>query len=173
MHSGRACLYPGRFQPLHNGHAAVISRLLERYDRIVVAISLAHISHTFTDPFTGGERFEMIRAFAMEAALRDRIDIVSVPTEVYPTTWAPLIQAISPRFEAVYARNPFIRAVCSYWGYQLDKTEVDRFASATRIREAMVRGGDWRSMIPAPVADLILGIDGVERVKLLALGENY
>ncbi len=37
--------------------------------------------------------------------------------------------------------------------------------SGTRVREAMLKGGDWQSLVPAVVAEYIHEIDGVERIR--------
>ena len=53
-------LYIGRFQPYHLGHQAVLESISEEMDEIVVVIGSAQESHTIDNPFTAGERMEMI-----------------------------------------------------------------------------------------------------------------
>ncbi|RLF50463.1 MAG: nicotinamide-nucleotide adenylyltransferase, partial [Thermoplasmata archaeon] len=51
-------LFIGRFQPFHNGHAFVVSQFNE-YE-IIFVIGSAYNSYSFENPFTAGERCEMI-----------------------------------------------------------------------------------------------------------------
>jgi nicotinamide-nucleotide adenylyltransferase len=53
-------LYIGRFQPYHLGHQAVLQKIVEEVDEIVVGLGSAQASHTLDNPFTAGERISMI-----------------------------------------------------------------------------------------------------------------
>ncbi|NTV27538.1 MAG: adenylyltransferase/cytidyltransferase family protein, partial [Methanothrix sp.] len=55
-------LYIGRFQPYHLGHQAVLDRIAEEMEEIVIVIGSAQESHTSENPFTAGERMDMIYA---------------------------------------------------------------------------------------------------------------
>lgn len=50
-------LYLGRFNPLHAGHLAVMERILNENDRLIVCIG----SSQKAEPFTGAERCHIIR----------------------------------------------------------------------------------------------------------------
>src|SRR5207302_562889 len=58
--TGRA-FFIGRFQPFHRGHLAMVRRILESNEEIIVGIGSAQYSHTGENPFTAGERYEMIK----------------------------------------------------------------------------------------------------------------
>ncbi len=45
-------LYIGRFQPYHLGHQAVLEKIAEEVDEIVIVIGSAQESHTAENPFT-------------------------------------------------------------------------------------------------------------------------
>ncbi|MEM3715338.1 MAG: adenylyltransferase/cytidyltransferase family protein, partial [Nitrososphaeria archaeon] len=54
-------VYIGRFQPFHNGHYAALKWILEKEKSpIILCIGSAQYSHTVENPFTAGERIEMI-----------------------------------------------------------------------------------------------------------------
>ncbi|MCB1032293.1 MAG: pantetheine-phosphate adenylyltransferase, partial [Acidobacteria bacterium] len=54
----RIAVYPGSFDPLHNGHQDLIERSLELFDEVVVAV----LRNEAKEPlFTSEERVEMIR----------------------------------------------------------------------------------------------------------------
>ena len=65
-------LYIGRFQPYHLGHQAVLEKIAEEMDEIVIVIGSAQESHTAENPFTSGERMEMIYAALGKGDLRKR-----------------------------------------------------------------------------------------------------
>ena len=52
--------YIGRFQPYHLGHQEVLEKIARECEEIIVGVGSAQLSHTFSDPFTAGERILMI-----------------------------------------------------------------------------------------------------------------
>lgn len=54
-------VYIGRFQPLHNGHLALLRQALDAAARVVVVIGSAHQARSPKDPLTWAERAEMIK----------------------------------------------------------------------------------------------------------------
>ena len=65
-------LYIGRFQPYHLGHQAVLEEIAREVDEIVIVIGSAQESHGPENPFTSGERMEMIYAALGKGELRKR-----------------------------------------------------------------------------------------------------
>ena len=55
-------LFLGRFQPFHNGHLYVVEEMIhdKSIDEIIIGIGCAQEAYTLENPFTAGERFEMI-----------------------------------------------------------------------------------------------------------------
>lgn len=54
----RTAVYPGSFDPIHNGHMDIIERLAQLYDRVIVLVSeSAQKQHLFTIE----ERIELVR----------------------------------------------------------------------------------------------------------------
>ena len=53
----RACIYPGTFDPLTNGHLDLINRALHIFDQVIVTIA---VNPDKTPLFTVEERLEMI-----------------------------------------------------------------------------------------------------------------
>ncbi|MBV9668355.1 MAG: adenylyltransferase/cytidyltransferase family protein, partial [Nitrososphaeraceae archaeon] len=54
-------LFVGRFQPFHLGHLATIKFALSHIEELVVVIGSAQKSHEIRNPFTAGERIQMIK----------------------------------------------------------------------------------------------------------------
>lgn len=50
----------GRFQPFHNGHAALLAQALRCAERVIVLLGSAHAARSAKNPFTWEERASMI-----------------------------------------------------------------------------------------------------------------
>src|SRR5688572_12139206 len=68
----QAAVYIGRFQPLHDGHLALLRHALSLAPRCVVVIGSAFQARTPRNPFTWQERAEMVK-LALPAADRARL----------------------------------------------------------------------------------------------------
>lgn len=55
-------VFIGRFQPVHNGHLSVISDALSKVDKLLIVIGSANTARNVKNPWTPGERQEMIQA---------------------------------------------------------------------------------------------------------------
>jgi nicotinamide-nucleotide adenylyltransferase len=146
--SGRA-FFIGRFQPFHRGHLATVKRILESNNEIIVGIGSAQYSHTGENPFTAGERYEMIKR-ALDAEGIHNYHIVPIP-----------------RFDIVYTNSDLVVRLFREHGLKVQSPPlVDRERlSGTVVRQRMLKGGDWESLVPAVVAEYIKEIDGIERIR--------
>jgi len=167
-------LFVGRFQPLHMGHLRAIEWALGSgvVDELVVVIGSAQESHTLRNPFTAGERVEMLlRGLGEYGIGRDRVLVVPVQDIAMNFVWVRYLEMLLPRFDVVITRNPLVERLFSEYGYRVigqPLFERKRY-SATRIRELMVKGDDsWRTLVPSTVAEFIEEIKGVERLQRLA-----
>lgn len=164
-------LFVGRFQPLHIGHLRAIRWILDRVDELVIAIGSAQYSHTLQNPFTAGERLEMIRASLIDDGIDlSRIITVTIPDIHVHSLWVRLVVSLSPRFHVVYSNEPLTRRLFEEEGFTVEGIPFfDReIYSATEVRRRILEDGDWRSLVPKAVAKLIDEFKGVERMKSLA-----
>ncbi len=164
-------LYWGRFNPPHNGHLRVIEHLLEREcDELVVAIGSSLSSHEPRNPFTGGERQEMLEAMLKEAGLEKKTIVVKVPDVVgsYVATAENVVRR-SPRFDVVFTNRPVIKDVFGILGKKT-KTFPDFGRgkySSTNVRKAMLSNKGWRQLVPAAVGKWMADNGGVARMRLV------
>lgn len=167
-------LYIGRFQPYHLGHQSVLREISREMDEIVIAIGSAQESHTPENPFTAGERIEMIYAALEQSDLRNRCYVIPVQDINRNSVWTSHLQSMVPRFDVVYSNNPLVVRLFS-------EAEVDvrsppmyqrDLYSGTAIRRLMKEGGDWRSLVPGAVASLITRIGGVERLACVSRSDT-
>jgi len=168
---GSRALYIGRFQPFHKGHLKALYWILERENEVIIGIGSAQFSHTLKNPFTLGERIEMIYSVLKQENLLTRAVIVGIPdTDNQHSIWVSLVKSFSPRFEKVYTNDPLSRQLFEEnniptSGIPFFKRDIYK---ATKIRELMISDQPWEDLVPQPVAKIIKEINGVERLKKIA-----
>lgn len=167
----KRCLVIARFQPFHYGHLSVIDYCLSSFDEAVIVIGMASQSHTPENPFTAGERIEMIRrSLAWRRIDLSKIITVTLPTLEVSKSAVHYVELYSPRFEAVVTLNPIIKRIFSEEGYSvIEPPEFNRSQyRGSYIRLLISRGDEsWRDLVPPPVSGFIDEISGVERIKML------
>ena len=157
-------LYIGRFQPYHLGHQAVIHKIAEEVDEIIIVVGSAQVSHTPENPFTAGERMTMIYG-ALEN-LRDMCYIIPLQDVDRNAVWSAHVQSMTPAFDLVYSNNPLVVELFTEDGIEVRKPPMysRESYSGTAIRKLMLEGGDWKALVPEQVASVVVDIGGVERL---------
>jgi len=173
--SVKRVLFPGRFQPFHNGHLEALLQLLSEYDEVVIAVGSAQEGFTCRNPFTAGERIEMIDYLLRRRGLRDRAWIIPVPDINMPPAWTAYLLSLIPRVDAVASGNPQVLYLYEWLGFKTKRiklVEPEKY-HGFRIRELIVRGADdWRELVPPEIAEFIDSIRGVERIRRLCVDEH-
>lgn len=159
-------LYIGRFQPYHLGHQEVLKKISQEVDEIVIVIGSAQESHTPENPFTGGERMEMIYAALSEVGLRERSVVTPLQDIQRNSVWASHLRSMVPRFDAVYSNNPLVIQLMTEAGIEIRRSPMYQREqySGTAIRKLMMENGEWSLLVPDSVADFIREIGGVSRL---------
>ncbi len=159
-------LYIGRFQPYHLGHQAVLEKIAEEVEEILIVIGSAQESHTPENPFTGGERMDMIYAALGESNLRERSIVTPLQDIQRNSVWVSHLQSMVPRFDVVYSNNPLVIQLISEAGIQIRKSPMFQrdLYSGTAIRKLMREKCDWSKLVPPAVAAFIEEKGGVERL---------
>jgi len=163
-------LYPGRFQPFHLGHLRVVKMLLESFDEIVIAIGSAQEGYTCTNPFTAGERLEMIRETLLDEGIDPRrFWLVPVPDLNKPLAWTSYVLGLVPRVEAVATGNPHVAGIYSWLGLHVIELTLYKpeLYNGSRIRYLMTYSDEWMNCVPRKVAEYIVGVNGVSRIRKL------
>ncbi|MCS7126769.1 MAG: nicotinamide-nucleotide adenylyltransferase [Thaumarchaeota archaeon] len=163
-------LLVGRFQPFHLGHLRAAEQALSENDELIVAIGSSQFSYTPDNPFTAGERIEMIR-IGLKSAGHDlsRVIPVPVPDIGEHHLWISRVVATVPKFEALYTNNPFVKLLAESSGIRVREPQLferERF-NGTEIRRLMVEGGPWEDYVQPEVAEYIRSIGGVERLRVI------
>ncbi|UPV99197.1 nicotinamide-nucleotide adenylyltransferase [Halorussus gelatinilyticus] len=157
--------YIGRFQPYHNGHHNVVQSIAEEVDELVLGIGSAGDSHSQHDPFTAGERIMMITKSLVDS------DLVTyaVPIEDLDrnSVWVSHVQSMSPDFDVAYSNNPLVIRLFEEAGVEVRQSPMyDRHVlEGTEVRDRMIAGDDWESLVPDAVVEVVEETGGLERIQ--------
>lgn len=162
-------LFFGRFQPFHKGHVKVVKDILEKHDEVVIAIGMSTESHTPRNPFTAGERVEMVRLSARDAGIPlDRVITITVPSLEISIASVYTVAMMAPRFNEVYMGNVPIASLFAAAGYRvtIPRPYMRERLNGTVIRNLMYRGDPgWRELVEPSVAVFLDEIRAEERIR--------
>jgi nicotinamide-nucleotide adenylyltransferase len=159
-------LFIGRFQPFHKGHAAIVESALEQVESLIVVIGSAECSHTPDNPFTAGERIQMILHAGDELGWGGRLVPVPVRDVNRYAVWVDHVLSYVPSPDVVFSNNPITKLLFREKGIEVRSTPlIERTElSGTSIRSRMVSGEKWENSVPDSVAAYINSVKGVERM---------
>ena len=168
-------LFVGRFQPFHIGHGEAIKSILKKVDELIIIIGSSQRSHELENPFTSGERMEMIRAALHEiGVIPSKYYIVPVPDLQMHSIWVAQVISYSPSFDIVYSNDSLTRRLFKEAGIIVENVPFFQRGtySATEVRRRILADEDWRGLLPKSVSEVIDRIGGVERLKELAMTDS-
>jgi nicotinamide-nucleotide adenylyltransferase len=97
----------------------------------------------------------------------ERYDIIPIGFYDSTPSFIAATMSLSPPFQRVYTGNPQIVSLFSSWHYEVQPIHTSKL-SGTEVRRKIMTGEKWEHLVPRPVADLLYGINGVQRLKLLS-----
>lgn len=154
-------VYPGSFDPLHNGHLDVIRRASRLFDRVTVAV-LENPSKRGQQLFSAEERAHIIRDAVGQA------NLANVEVRTFQGLLVEFLKAIDSK---VIVKG--LRAVSDY-EYELQMAHLNRqfpphaetlfimaatrwsFISSTMVKEIARYGGDVSEMVPPATLEALL-----------------
>ena len=170
-------LMMGRFQPFHLGHLDLVKQILSECDKIIIAITSSQFNYILKDPFTAGERIDMIHS-----ALHDDSEInlskciiTAIENQFNVATWASYLQASLPKFNKVYTGNDYVKMLLADSKYQVISprfTFTRKKYRATNIRNLMIKNQGWEEFLPKSVSNIIKEINGVKRLQIISKSDT-
>jgi len=164
-------LYIGRFQPLHKGHFHSLKWCCERTDELIIAVGSSDKSFEYRNPFTAGERIEMIRKAIMEEDPENLNKIIMIPVPDIGThiLWTRNVDLLVPSYDTVFTNDPFTYMLYDQRGMKIIRPEMinRENMSATEVRQRIAKDHDWQELLLNSTINLIESFKGVERIKKL------
>jgi len=149
----------GRFQPFHFGHLNAIKYILDEVDDLIVIIAASQQSHQPDNPFTAGERYDMIHNSLIEE-LKDITRIIIIPANDVKDNglWVAHITRLVPKFDIVYTNNPLTEYLFSQASKEVRRPPLyERVEfNANHIRDLMKKNKkEWKELVPKAVVKII------------------
>ncbi|MHA1186042.1 MAG: nicotinamide-nucleotide adenylyltransferase [Candidatus Heimdallarchaeota archaeon] len=162
----------GRFQPFHKGHLNAIKYILKDVDDVIVIIAASQQSHQPTNPFTSGERYDMIHHTLIEE-VKDFKRILIIPANDVQDNglWVSHLTRLVPKFDICYTNNPLTKYLFEQAGKEVRAPPFyeRKECSADHVRELMHKGDKgWKKLVPDAVVKIIEEIRGVERIQTIS-----
>lgn len=161
----------GRFQPFHLGHLELVKKILDDCDEVIIAITSSQFNYLEKDPFTAGERIEMIHNSLKDSGIDlSRCFVLGIENQFNIATWASYLQSALPHFDTVYSGNDYVSMLLADSQIKVikpDFLEREKY-NATRIRSLILSDGNWENYVPKTVSEYIRKINGVNRIKVIS-----
>jgi nicotinamide-nucleotide adenylyltransferase len=149
-------------------HIDHLKGLFPLVDELVIVIGSAQYSHNANNPFTAGERLVMVRKALLEAGVDySKLWIVPVPDVHLHMLWVSAVEGYTPKFNVLISNEPLTKRLFMESGYEVKTIPLfeRKLYMSTIIREKMHKDDSWIELVPKSVADFILEIDGVNRIR--------
>lgn len=150
-----AALYPGRFDPVTNGHLNIVSRTASLFDRVVVAV------------------YDLEQDFLFSTA--ERVELLREAVKELPTVTVEPFQGLVVNFARSQSATVLVRGIRAMTGFEAEfdmalmnkemAPEIESvylmaslehlFISGARIRELARLGYDVSRLVPAHVAEAL------------------
>ncbi len=158
-------IYIGRFQPFHLGHLNAIKEAMETVDDLVIGIGSSQHYGSQENPFTAGERIEMI----MNSLPEDwgKFVFVQIPDTNDFSAWIESVKRMSPHFDVLFTYSKLTENLALEKGMQVKRLSPwkrDRF-NGSHIRLLMVEGERWKDSVPDGTKKVIEKVQGIKRVR--------
>lgn len=165
----------GRFQPFHLGHLDLAKQILSECDEVIIAITSSQFNYLHKDPFTAGERIEMIHNSLKDTDIdMTRCFVVAIENQFNIATWASYLKAALPKFDKVYSGNDYVAMLLADSEINVVTPKfLDRHQyNATKIRSMIASGNNWEPLVPKAVSEFLKKIDAKNRLNIISKSDT-
>lgn len=164
-------LFIGRFQPFHLGHLVTIKFALRKVEELIIVIGSAQKSHEMRNPFTAGERIQMIKdSLDSDNEIDTRkVFMIPIPDINTHSLWTHQVDALVPKYKVIFTNDPFTHILFKEKGMKVIEPRLHQREelSATEVRSRMVKGGDWKKLVTSQTVKVIEDVHGIRRIKAI------
>jgi nicotinamide-nucleotide adenylyltransferase len=168
-------LMMGRFQPFHLGHLDLVKQILEQCDEVIIAITSSQFNYLEKDPFTAGERIEMIHDSLKESGINlSRCFIISIENQFNIATWSSFLKSALPHFDKVYSGNDYVKMLLSDSAIDvitpkfLERPQYN----ASHIRQMIISDENWQALVPGAVVKFLQKINAKKRLEVISKSDT-
>jgi len=143
----------------------VLREALRKCDELIIGIGSSQESHTLDNPFTAGERIEMISQ-CLSKKDKARTFIIPISDVNRYAIWVSHVRSQVPPFDVVFTNNPLTRSLFEEKGFKVFPTHIyDRSKySGTEIRNRMLERDEWKSLVPKQIVSYLRRLQGAKRI---------
>lgn len=167
----RLAVLIGRFQPFHNGHAALLAKALETAEKVVILLGSAHAARNAKNPFTWEERAAMI-VTTLDEATQARVCFLPIRDYYDDRRWCDAVTAAvkaQTTAAAHVALVGYLKDASSHYlqrfpGWEFVSTPPFGEIDATSLRQIYFEGEDWvatqallSGLVPARIVHYLKG----------------
>ncbi|MEM0160571.1 MAG: nicotinamide-nucleotide adenylyltransferase [Thermoplasmata archaeon] len=164
-------IYPGRFQPFHLGHLKAINYILKEEKELIIVIENATESFTLSNPFTAGERIEMIRnTLKVENIDLTRILLIPVSNIENNAQWVNYLKTMLPDFDICYSNNNLVKVLMQEAGVTVKEIPfLNRdIYQGNLIRARIIANEPWKELVPEQVYNIIMNKGLDKRIRRIS-----
>jgi len=168
----RTSVFIGRFQPFHLGHLDAIRQSLQHTDLLFIGIGSSQENFLPQNPFTTGERIEMIKSALDEAKIpTDKYLIIPVPNINNYELWPHHVEQYLPPFDSIFTCSDIVETLFKTANktrktpWKIHRLQKNKKISSTQIRTNMLKNKKWDQMVPKSTASLLKAWDAPARLK--------
>ncbi|MCR4335374.1 MAG: nicotinamide-nucleotide adenylyltransferase [archaeon] len=159
-------LFVGRFQPYHTGHHQALLNGLKKVDEMIIVIGSSKESFQPENPFTAGERIEMISEALKESKIYEKCFIIPVEDIKEYALWTQRIKSFCPNFDIVFSNNPLVKELFEADGYKVEKMVSDNgHIDSTKVRKKILNKKSLSDVLPKSVETYLKKINAQKRIK--------
>lgn len=172
-------LFIGRFQPFHLGHLDAIQQAVKKTDMLFIGVGSSDDNYRPENPFTAGERIEMIKNALDEAKIAPaKYMIVPIPNIKNFELWPHHVEQSLPPFDTVYTSSDIVKILFENANkirknpHTIIWIQKKLNISSTNIRKAVIQNKKWEHMVPASVQKLLKNWGFRDRLKAVQEAEK-